>query len=222
VTFFRNLRIWVGRIPVWFWGQRSLWLPTAVLCGVPLIAIAIPLGQPELRIRYSGLVLELLGIITVIVGLRHKGRLFNKPSLRQRLAQAMQSFPSWPGRNRTVALSGVSISATAGVAGRLSAWHSATDTSLERRIAALEKNIESLKLDHAEAVKALRTADEQIRHSLESESTERKSVDADLKRKIDGIGGDGLHVEAMGIIWVVFGAILTTVSTELASLPWFS
>jgi hypothetical protein len=36
---------------------------------------------------------------------------------------------------------------------------------------------------------------------MDSESTERKATELELKKKIDGLGAEGIHIETMGVIW---------------------
>jgi len=164
------------------------------------------------------LLLELLGVATVIAGLKDKSRLFNKPTIRQYIRASLSDFPKWPGADLNITLQGISISASAGMVGRLSVWSKPTDDSIEKRVAALERNIESLKADQAEAVQSLRTADDTIRGALKKEVAESRAAEQDLRTKVEGLGADGIHIEAIGVIWIVFGTILSTASSELAKL----
>lgn len=181
-------------------------------------AFSLPVLNTELRVRYTGLLLELLGVATVIAGLTDKSRLFDRPSLGSYIVSSVKEFPRWPGADVNVALTGVSLSASTGMVARLSAWSRAADDSLEKRVAALEKNIESLKADHSEAVQALRKADESLRNDLKREVAESRAAELDLRKKLEGLGADGLHIEALGVLWVVVGTILSTISSELAKL----
>jgi hypothetical protein len=173
----------------------------------------------EARLRYSGLALEMLGVFTVVHGLRAKGRLFNKPSIRALLARALKTFPKWPGRQATIhGSAGIALGGMKVAGGSMSVWHGAADQSLERRVEALEKNLESLRQDHRDAVKDLREADDQLRRNFKSESADRRTSDQELRRKIEGIGAESLHIEVMGVLWIVVGVVLATASAELATL----
>jgi hypothetical protein len=213
----RKLLTWLHQVLRWLLNNWPLWAPAVVLFGIPvLLVIALP-GTGEERIRFSGLVLELLGVCTVVYGLREKGRLFGK-SWSQRLSRALSNFPRWPKPPRIDSMSASALG-NATMQGRMSGWMNVpADASLERRVQALEYNLNTLQQEQQASVQELRTADASLRASIENENTQRIAAETEARKKLEGLGGDGIHIEEMGIVWLIFGTILATASQEIAAL----
>jgi len=66
---------------------RRVWFPLAAVALVLFAASLVPIAVED-RIRYCGLAFQLLGILTVVSGLRSKRRLFNRPSFIEHTSAA--------------------------------------------------------------------------------------------------------------------------------------
>ncbi len=73
---------------------RSVWRTMAPVLGLALLGPFL-LGQESDKIRYAGLVLQLLGIWTVAKNLEEKGVIFNLPRFREMIHTSIVDFPKW-------------------------------------------------------------------------------------------------------------------------------
>src|SRR5688572_13252704 len=91
-----NLR----RLPAWF-AELLLYLVVkpwrhylAVLAlAVPLLLLWYPAGDAELRVRLAALFLQVLGVLSVAIGLHSTRKLFGRPSATTRLAGYLRGIP---------------------------------------------------------------------------------------------------------------------------------
>lgn len=81
---------WFKRIGAWLATPKLLWIATAivVLAGI----VALRPGTSEPVIRWTGLILQLLGIATVILGIEQTRRLFNHPTLFEWRENGLRNF----------------------------------------------------------------------------------------------------------------------------------
>lgn len=188
---------------------------------VALIGSQLP-GNVDDRVRYCGLTLELLGIFTVVSGLRDKRRIFKRPSLLEHVCSWLARRPRWATRTHTISLSGVA-SATAFGTAMLSGWRGASpDTSVEARLAALEAKVETLRTEQAGTSKELQEETRKKTEAVDSERQARESADQDIRTQLETLGAGSLHLETAGLFWLVLGVGLATAPTEVAiALAWF-
>lgn len=205
------------------WPRRTLaWLMRARLpmftALVVLLALAMSLcyWQTEPSVRISGLLLQLLGIAAAAVGIRDTRRMFGKPSFLEQVRAWLKAVPGF--KPRTVSASGsatLSMSASA----KAHVWRGAgTDTTLESRLSAAEANLDELYRRANAAESALdahvRTSEQRLREEVDA----RKEADRQLHLKIEAASTDGLHLAAVGVVWLACGVVMSTVPNELLSL----
>lgn len=211
---------WIVALTHWMAEAWRVWGAVGLVVLVAFIGSWFP-GNPDDRVRYCGLVLELLGIFTVVSGLRDKQRIFNRPGLLDHVLSWLASFPRWRTRAQTISLSAVS-SATAICTGKLSVWRgTSSEASVEARLTALEANIETLKSEHAETSKELQEAKRKMTEAVTLERLARESADRDIRKQLETLGAGSLHLEAAGLFWLILGVIFSTVPAEVAkALAW--
>lgn len=205
------------------WPRRAIsWLMRARLPMFTALVVLLALTsslcywQTEPSVRISGLILQLLGIAAAAVGIRDTRRMFGKPSFLEQLRSWFKALPGL--KPHTVSLSGsaaLSMSASA----KVHVWRSAgVDPTLESRLSAAEANLDELykRVNIAEL-----TFDTHVRDSgqrLREEVGVRKEADRQLHLKIEAASTDGLHVAAVGVVWLACGVVMSTVPNELLSL----
>ena len=86
ITFSRLKTVWAWLAEAW-----HVWLAVVVI-GFALVVSLRP-NTPEPVIRLTGLVLQLLGIATVIWGISETRALFGHPSLRSKAKAWLGRFP---------------------------------------------------------------------------------------------------------------------------------
>lgn len=216
MQFMRDLRRWA--LACFRWLMESWRVGILLLTGgiVLVLFSLVPFALAD-RLRYLGLLCQLLGIMSVVLGLRVKRRLFNRPSLGERFRHYLSRFPRWPPRPQNIAI-GASIAGAGWVAGGGSVWLGPSpDAPVESRLAALEANLARLKTKQAEDAKELRETTRSNRESLESEREARRSEIAALRAQLDKLGAGGLHIEWAGVFLLALGVVLATVSDEIAA-----
>ncbi|MBK7547253.1 MAG: hypothetical protein IPI20_05210 [Rhodoferax sp.] len=192
---------------------RYVWLAL----GVVLVALAICLRPqtPEKVIRLTGLVLQLLGIGTVIWGISETRALFGRPSFAVKAK-------SWLGRfllirkNIVLGVGATSQSAGSSKARGFVTTGAGPNPTLDARVDALEKN---LLLTHERISNTEKEMDEEFRRvvgALKSEEQTRQTEDTAINEKLEATGTGGVHVSAIGAIWLFFGVILSTAGIEIA------
>jgi len=212
-----NIFRWLWAIVIWTLNLWWLWMPLVVIAAV-LFTTAILGADGERQLRYSGLILELLGVGTVVSGLLSKRQLFKKPSFWGALKEAAKAFPRWPATKNLSLIAGTG-SLKFGGSARISAWHgSPTGASLEQRIGALEANLATVKQELEATSTELRSEDEAMRAQLEAERNARHEITNDLKMKLEGIGVEGLRAEAIGLVWLLVGVVFSTIPEEISKL----
>lgn len=217
----RTLRVWIKGIGHWLRLAPRFWIVPLVALGLPIIGLLLP-GPNEDHLRYSGLVLQLLGIATVLDGLRHRRRIFDRPTPATSLFRWLARFPRWPGRPQTFSLTGTGGLSISG-GGEPQCWRAVpTEGSVEPRFAALEANLDTLRAQQAKTTRQLQEETAKRVEGLDSERQLRESADRELAVNLDTLGAGRLHVETAGVVWLILGVVLATVPSEIAGLvDWF-
>jgi hypothetical protein len=98
-------------------------------------------------------------------------------------------------------------------------WNSVgPDASLEQRLEAVETNLKRTRDDLS---RSQQEADENFRKhdaALEQEKDARAVADREIREKLQTAETGGLHVSAMGALWLLAGVIMATIPGELARL----
>ncbi len=214
-TFFVNLMRWPRRLLWWLLRVRL-----ALFCAaVVILALVASLAhfQSEPSIRISGMLLQLLGISAAAVGIRDTRRMFGKPSFLQLARNWLQSVPGIKTKVVAVNLSpaNMSFSATA----KAHPWHGAgQEPTIESRLSAAESNLLEL-YNRASAAESV--FDNHVRaakQSLQEEKNARTEEDRQLHLKIQAASTDGLHLAAVGAVWLASGVIMSSIPNELLCL----
>jgi len=209
-----QLILWPRR--AFYWAMRArLAVFTAGVVVLALIA-SFAYFQTEQAVRLSGLLLQLLGIAAAAIGIRDTRRMFGRPSFLQHIRLWLKAIPGL--KPRVASLSGsssLSMSCSATVRG----WRGpGPDPTLESRLSAAETNLLEL---YQRANAAESAFDAHVRastQSLKEESHERKEADRQLHLKIEAASADGLHLAAVGVVWLACGVVLSTAPNELLRL----
>ena len=199
----------------WFAKPRFVWIALGVVV-LALVGVLRP-GTSEPTIRIVGLVLQLMGIGTVIWGISETRNLFGHPSLSSKVRAWLGEFPL---RRRPIV-----INASVGAFGSSSAKARGYAThgpgpspTTETRLDALEKNILVL---HERVSGVERDMDAGLRkggEALESEINARSAEDHAIREKLEATGTGGVHISAIGAFWLFAGVILSSASVELAAM----
>ncbi|MGA2327639.1 MAG: hypothetical protein ABSH05_15250 [Bryobacteraceae bacterium] len=88
-------------------------------------------------------------------------------------------------------------------------------------MATLEANVATLRAEQAETAKEFQEATRKVNEAVGVERLARESAITALRLQLEGLGAGGIHVEMMGVFWLVVGVVLATVPSEIAvALRW--
>lgn len=204
---------WFKRIGAWLATPKLLWIATAivVLAGI----VALRPGTSEPVIRWTGLILQLLGIATVILGIEQTRRLFNHPTLFGMAGEWLKKFPAY---RRSVVIgvgTGAIGSATAKGRGYVTINPPANAT-IDQRVVSLESNVGHLNKRIDDVYNELDASMREQSSALDQERHDRAAEDSGIASKLETSGTGGLHISAIGALWLFVGVVLGTGSTEIA------
>jgi hypothetical protein len=91
------------------------------------------------------------------------------------------------------------------------------EASLEARVTVLEGNLSRLRDKLDRKVQDVRREPGTVREGIERETQERQAADATTTRIIEEVEVGGLHLEAIGLAWLLLGALGTTFPDEIAA-----
>lgn len=228
IEFMRKIVNWLFRIFIWliiepkeFW--ITLLLPIfvgVIVCWFNPVGIS---NEPELidilekRFRFTGLALELSGIGTVVYGLNETLKLFLGEHLLHIIPKWFKRFPKFRDDSRTI--KGSTTFTLKPATG--SAFGTSTltpNSSIENRVTFLEEQLEQVhlqlyknRIDFENELKKLSDAFNSERNTREDKDKQAKEVHKEFVVR-------EVYTELMGIIWLIMGASLATVSKELASI----
>jgi multidrug transporter EmrE-like cation transporter len=216
VKQFTFVKRWLKALYLWLAEKSYVWQSLAVI-ALAFVAPAFWFGFSETAIRQAGLVLQLCGILTVAWGIKKTRSLFGYPTMPSAARNWIFRFPRFRHRSAT----GSAVLKLPVPLMRMQGYKTETpgpNASFQERIEALERNLEGTnrRLDqlHDETSKEFR----KIESALKQEAHQRVSEDQVLRQKLEATATGGLHITAMGALWLFFGVTMSTIPQELAYL----
>ena len=207
--------VWLTSFFRWLMHGRLFWL--ALFVATFALALAFTPGTSEQRIRVIGWLLELSGLATVAWGIRDTRRQFGHPGLlslgRSWLARFPKLHPEPIDGSLHAKLTGASLITAAGlVVGK------ALDGTVDARLRAIEGDVAALvkRVDKAEGELA-RESEARIADVGQERMIRERDING-LNEKFEAIETGGLHLSAMGLVWLAVGLTLSTIPAELLEL----
>jgi hypothetical protein len=182
----------------------------------------------ETALRTAGGVLELLGIATVALGVAKVRREFGLPSaaaelmneggqLFHALAQRVRRlFGRKPPTKVITGAGGAGLSVSGGRA--RATVRAGPDSTLEQRVALLERLIDSAETQLARLQDDLEREGEQLRQLVAAERQSRDEAHERLHHELRNVAVGGIRLQMVGLVWLTFGVVLANWSAELAAL----
>ena len=90
--------------------------------------------------------------------------------------------------------------------------------TIETRIDALEKNLALIHERISSIEKEVGEEFQKAAKALINEEKARQTVDRGIYEKLESAGTGGIHISAIGALWLFSGVILSTASIEIADL----
>lgn len=209
----KRLLLWSRWVAAWLWEPKLLWLTLMTIVTSGYLVFG-PICN-ESTIRLTGLGLQILGMITVIIGIRSTGELFGRPTLIEAAKAWGKRYPSYQPRI-------VSTSFTAKGTGSISARSAVRaglppSPTLEDRVRTAERNIEFLRQEISEAQEKIDETERKLTTEMNAERGKSHEELNQVKKKLEEAHTGGLYVATMGITWLFIGVCLSTASAELVT-----
>lgn len=209
----KTLFLWFRAL--WFWAvePRHFWLAVFVAAIALFFTLRRGVSEPEIRI--TGLVLQLLGIGTVAWGIRETRALFGHLSLFTLSRNWLSRFPAYGGRivsgSANITLSGATVHGRGDVSA-----NAGPGATVEARVETLERNVKYI---HERIDQTQGEMDQKFQMQaqvLEEEQQTRTKGDQEIRAKLEATETGGLHISAMGALWLFVGVTLSTAAPEIA------
>jgi hypothetical protein len=219
LAWLRRVCAWLLRVFAWLAEVRTFWLIVVVF----LIAIFLPqfVGKAEDVLRWSGLVLQLLGIGVVAYTLRARSKLFDRGSVVSLATAWLKRAPRF--RPPSITLTGIgtayATSEACGVGGVVT--DPQLDKPIEAQLEVIRKQVDAIEQQFAAFTSQTNNLGGQLQAQLDAEQSERSRQHAKMKKTIGSLATDSLHLEVAGVLWLAVGMVLSTIPREICwALPW--
>lgn len=210
---FRPMRT-IRAAALWHWlaEARHFWITIAVIAVA--LYLSLRPGASEPVIRWTGGVLQLLGVITVVWGIAETRAFFGHAPILSVASRWLGRFPLV--RQNVVVGVGIAegISAVGRARGYVTAGAGANPT-VEDRVAALERNIGHLNDRINETFKEMDAGFQEVKGALSDEKEARVAEDKRTREMLETTATGGVHISAMGAAWLFVGVILSTAAIEI-------
>jgi len=172
------------------------------------------------QVLYSGTWLQAFGLMTVATGISQLRSLFGKPSL-------IDSVTSWflllIGAFRkplTINADGLTSGSALTIGGLTAVGPTTSKITLKMRVAALEKSLDELREQHGKSLSDLKDNLYRVESLVQDEGDKRQSGDLDISKRLEEVAVGGIHLEMVGLVWLLLGMLGTSIPKEFAKLFW--
>ncbi|WP_273527059.1 hypothetical protein [Pseudomonas sp.] len=201
---------------IWGWVKQANHFWRAISVAI-LSIVYISLYPDEQSIRLTGLVLQILGILTVAWGIKETREIFGHPSLITKSIQWFNNFPPYGGKVITVSVHG-SLGGLTGSARGYTSTPIDKNSSIEDRLAAIESNLNHINERISQTENNLYNEVRSVTETLGREKSLREKADNETNQKIEAVSTGGIHISATGALWLLLGVIMSTAPNELLAL----
>lgn len=164
-------------------------------------------------IRWSGWMLQLLGMLLAINGLLKVRSYFISETLYELFVNWLNRFPT--GKGKTFTQTG-NINLNLRVKAQQGLWSSDNvNLSIEERIERIIENINRIKEKqnkHANDIDDLKVSDEKIMKTVEEAD---KKVEESIESNLKSLHTDGFITSLAGLLWLTVGLTMSTMAQEL-------
>lgn len=208
-------RLWFRRFGGWLAEPRLLWLGLLVIV-VALVEVIFGPESLEPRIRVTGGLLQVAGILTVAYGIREVRRLFGKRGLVELAIDWLSRIPLKALPNQGNALVATE-SATASAEARVTEVVG-PNAKLEERVRALETNLKDLDRRYDQTRGDLKQDVLDRKSAFDAERSARSAEDAVTRITLKAAQTGGLNISVMGAVWLTVGVMVSATSIEIADV----
>lgn len=205
----------IKRLLAWLAEPKALYFALIpVLLGFGVI-YCFNASEPSIRI--SGLILQALGIGTVIWGISETRSQFGHPS-------SISIFLAWLNRfplKRQIGYfqpDGITMSSSIVGARGTSIFIPTPDAPLDERLKTIENGLETLQDRIEGAESQIDQHQSTTNGKILAEAHTRESEDGKIMASIESSSTGGLYISAIGALWLFVGVVLSTAAPEISKL----
>jgi hypothetical protein len=173
------------------------------------------------QIRYTGTALQFSGLVTVAIGISQLRRMFGKTPVLECVGNW---FRRLVGIFRKPVTGYANVSqggAVGGGTGFVTTFTASSKLKLKERVERLEKELKNLKEDHSNKLRDLSCNLSRVETLVHDEGNKRQTGDADISKKLEEVAVGGIHLEMVGLVWLLLGMLGTSIPKELADLLYY-
>lgn len=199
---------------------KDAWPTWLALGGIALpVTVGWVFSQDvSAAVRYAGTALQVLGLATVTIGLSETRRLFGRPSLPRKIWRWFRQLAAAFATPKPITLQ-VSDAVSVAMTGDARVVRGAgPGASLEDRVSVLEENLSRLRDELDVKKQEFRQEIQTVREHIERETQERRAENQQAARRIEEMAVGGLHLEIVGLSWLVLGVVGTSIPDEIAAV----
>jgi hypothetical protein len=210
----QSFRLKLNALWQWLAEAQYAWLASIVICTALVVSLRPHTTEPVIRL--TGLVLQLLGIGTVIWGISETRTFFGHPSFTSKFKAWLSRIPLL---RRKIVL-GVAVGTLEIAPGSASAHVTsvAATHSIDDRLNSLEQNVSLINERISQTQNEMSEEFRKISDALKLEEQLRQTEEKVILEKLEATGTGGIHISFIGAVWLFVGVILSTASFEIAKL----
>ena len=192
-----------------------VWLFIGGLAGPCVVAYLWACNLSE-RVSYAGMFLQISGLFTVAFGIKKMRKLFRLPTKVGDWFQNLKSVFKKSGQDVTLRVQDGIVTIDGGeVRPHISA---PVGASLERRIEILEENLNRLREELDQRAQRFQDKLTFVERQILEEGDQRQAADKAISLQIEEVAVGGLHLEIVGLWWLILGVVGTSIPNQLAKL----
>lgn len=192
----------IRRLAIWLWRAWPV-LVMALLAAAHLLAVAKCPYESALVNKLTGTVMQIVGGLIVLYSVDSNLGLFRNQSLAAAVITWFRECPLWL---RTVTLS-LSGTAACTALASMSASVIRAATTVEERLAELERRLEELRSEIAAQSRAIHSRIEEVKSELSSLIASNQSALNKLSEQVEKATVGGFKQQAFGVMLVIYGAV---------------
>lgn len=214
-TAAKNRLAWLRRILRWLGEPKPLWIGLLGLLAAPFIGGMFADWKPDDSVRYTGLALQVAGLLLVAVEIVKRRKEFPNGGL-------WMAFKDWLKRGRAVFRGDAVVVAVAAqaIASATAQAHATVglgpQATVWQHIEKLQREIDQASRQLFELEGRVDSDLSALKRSVTQEREERLQGERRLEGRIADLSVDWLYFEWVGFVWFLCGEVLSSLGPELA------
>lgn len=202
---------WAKQNPL-FWGNLLI-----LAASLAVIWLWPAPDASDFRVRLLGMVLQLVGILTVWHDLTAAARHFGKGGPLSFFVSTWEWLKAGIFGPPTISLGGSASVGLDVITGRGGARQPVKpDAALAVRVAALEANLAQIDADLDRALKEIDERTSELKTEISAEAAAREHSINDVKRSLENTATGNYAPLAFGAFWLAVGVVVATLAPEIA------